>query len=118
MCKVTAKRILKNKYEKLFSSFTAPLYLDKKSETLKVIQYLRNEAHRFGITHHRDRRSKTALNSSMETIPGIGEKTMQALILHFKSVKRLKLATEKEIAEVIGVSKAKKIFNFYNDSGN
>jgi excinuclease ABC subunit C len=89
------------------------LYLDKKSETLKVIQQLRNEAHRFGITFHRDKRSKAALNSSMESIPGIGEKTMLALIQHFKSVKRLKLVTEKEISEVVGVSKAKKITDFY-----
>lgn len=116
--KIAIIGIAKRLEELFYPGDSAPLYLDKKSETLKVIQYLRNEAHRFGITHHRDRRSKTALNSSMETIPGIGEKTMQALILHFKSVKRLKLATEKEIAEVIGVSKAKKIFNFYNDSGN
>jgi excinuclease ABC subunit C len=90
-----------------------PLYLDKKSETLKVIQHLRNEAHRFGITFHRDKRSKSALNSSIEAIPGIGEKTMLTLIQHFKSVKRLKLATEKEITEVVGISKAKKITDFY-----
>jgi excinuclease ABC subunit C len=112
--KIAIVGIAKRLEELFYPGDSVPLYLDKKSETLKVIQYLRNEAHRFGITHHRDRRSKTALNSSMETIPGIGEKTMQALILHFKSVKRLKLATEKEIAEVIGVSKAKKIFNYYN----
>ncbi len=93
---------------------SVPLYLDKKSETLKVIQFLRNEAHRFGITFHRDKRSKSALNSSMETIPGIGEKTMQTLITHFKSVKRLKLASEKDISEVIGASKAKKIYDFYH----
>ena len=80
---------------------------------LKVIQQLRNEAHRFGITFHRDKRSKASLVSSMDTIPGIGEKTMQTLISHFKSVKRLKLATEKEISDVIGVSKAKKIVDFY-----
>jgi excinuclease ABC subunit C len=79
---------------------------------------LRNEAQRFGITFHRDKRSKSALNSTIETIPGIGEKTMQALITHFKSVKRLKLATEKEISEVIGVSKAKKISDFYNKIDN
>jgi excinuclease ABC subunit C len=86
------------------------LYLDKKIRDFKIIQQLRNEAHRFGITHHRDQRSK-ALNSSIESIPG-GEKTMLALIQHFKSVKRLKLATEKEISEVVGVSKAKKIVDF------
>ena len=75
---------------------------------------MRNEAHRFGITHHRDKRSKTALNSSVEEIDGIGEKTMIMLIKHFKSVKRVKLATEKEIAAIIGAAKAKKIVGFYN----
>lgn len=116
--KIAIIGIAKRLEELFYPGDSVPLYLDKKSETLKVIQMLRNEAHRFGITHHRDRRSKTALNSSMESIPGIGEKTMQTLILHFKSVKRLKLATEKEIAEVIGVSKAKKIHDFYNTSTN
>ena len=80
---------------------------------MKIIQHLRNEAHRFGITFHRDKRSKAALNSSVEGIPGIGEKTMITLLKHFKSVKRLKLATEKEISEVVGISKAKKITDFY-----
>jgi excinuclease ABC subunit C len=112
--KIAIIGIAKRLEELFYPGDSVPLYLDKKSETLKVIQMLRNEAHRFGITFHRDKRSKSALNSSMETIPGIGEKTMQTLILHFKSVKRLKLATEKEISEVIGISKAKKIFSFYN----
>ena len=116
--KIAIIGIAKRLEELFYPGDSVPLYLDKKSETLKVIQMLRNEAHRFGITHHRDRRSKSALNSSMEAIPGIGEKTMQTLILHFKSVTRLKLATEKEISEVIGVSKAKKIYDFYNTSSN
>jgi excinuclease ABC subunit C len=108
--------IAKRLEELFYPGDSVPLYLDKKSETLKIIQHLRNEAHRFGITHHRDQRSKSALNSSVETIPGIGEKTMLTLIKHFKSVKRLKLATEKEISEVIGVAKAKKISEFYNEN--
>ena len=111
--KIAIIGIAKRLEELFYPGDSIPLYLDKKSETLKVIQQLRNEAHRFGITFHRDKRSKSALNSSMESIPGIGEKTMQALIQHFKSVKRLKLATEKEISDVIGVSKAKKIADFY-----
>ncbi|MES2486555.1 MAG: helix-hairpin-helix domain-containing protein, partial [Bacteroidota bacterium] len=90
-----------------------PLYLDKKSETLKIIQHLRNEAHRFGITHHRDKRSKGALKTSVEEIPGIGEKTMVTLIKEFKSVKRLKEAPEADIAKVVGPSKAKKIIEYY-----
>jgi excinuclease ABC subunit C len=111
--KITIIGIAKRLEELFYPGDSIPLYLDKKSETLKVIQQLRNEAHRFGITFHRDKRSKSALNSSMEGIPGIGEKTMLALIQHFKSVKRLKLATEKEISDVVGISKAKKITDFY-----
>ena len=111
--KIAIIGIAKRLEELFYPGDSIPLYLDKKSETLKIIQQLRNEAHRFGITHHRDQRSKAALNSSIESIPGIGEKTMLALIQHFKSVKRLKLATEKEISEVVGVSKAKKIVDFY-----
>ena len=111
--KIAIIGIAKRLEELFYPGDSVPLYLDKKSETLKVIQQLRNEAHRFGITFHRDKRSKAALNSSIESIPGIGEKTMLSLIQHFKSVKRLKLATEKEISEVIGLSKAKKITEFY-----
>ncbi len=111
--KIAIIGIAKRLEELFYPGDSVPLYLDKKSETLKVIQQLRNEAHRFGITFHRDKRSKAALNSSIESIPGIGEKTMLSLIQHFKSVKRLKLATEKEISEVVGVSKAKKINDFY-----
>ena len=111
--KIAIIGIAKRLEELFYPGDSVPLYLDKKSETLKIIQQLRNEAHRFGITFHRDKRSKVALNSSVETIPGIGEKTMLTLIKHFKSVKRLKLATEKEISDVVGVSKAKKISEFY-----
>ena len=111
--KIAIIGIAKRLEELFYPGDSIPLYLDKKSETLKIIQQLRNEAHRFGITFHRDKRSKAALNSSVETIPGIGEKTMLTLIKHFKSVKRLKLATEKEISDVVGVSKAKKISEFY-----
>jgi excinuclease ABC subunit C len=111
--KIAIIGIAKRLEELFYPGDSVPLYLDKKSETLKVIQQLRNEAHRFGITFHRDKRSKAALNSSVEAITGIGEKTMQTLIKHFKSVKRLKEASEKEISDVIGVSKAKKITEFY-----
>ncbi|TGD58508.1 excinuclease ABC subunit UvrC [Flavobacterium humi] len=111
--KIAIVGIAKRLEELFYPGDSAPLYLDKKSETLKVIQQLRNEAHRFGITFHRDKRSKSALNSSIESIPGIGEKTMETLIKHFKSVKRLKLASENEISAVVGLSKAKKIYEFY-----
>lgn len=113
--KIAIIGIAKRLEELFYPEDPVPLYLDKKSETLKTIQHLRNEAHRFGITHHRDKRSKAALQTSIETIPGIGEKTMIMLLQHFKSVKRIKEATEKEISDVIGVSKAKKISDFYKN---
>lgn len=113
--KIAIIGIAKRLEELFYPGDSVSLYLDKKSETLKVIQFLRNEAHRFGITHHRDKRSKSALTNSLESIPGIGEKTMITLLKHFKSVKRLQLASEKEISEVIGLSKAKKITEFYKE---
>ena len=112
--KITILGIAKRLEEIYYPGDSVPLYLDKKSETLKVIQHLRNEAHRFGINFHRDKRSKGALQTSIETIPGIGEKTMVTLLKHFKSVKRLKAAPEEEISTVVGPSKAKKIIDFYN----
>lgn len=90
-----------------------PLYLDKKSETLKVIQQLRNEAHRFGIEHHRNRRSKSALTTELELIPGIGEQSIVDLMTHFKTVKRISKANLEELQPIIGASRAKKILDFY-----
>ena len=113
--KIAIIGIAKRLEEIFYPGDSVPLYLDKKSETLKTIQHLRNEAHRFGITFHRDKRSKAAIQTSIETIPGIGEKTMIALIKHFKSVKRLSKATENEISDVVGLSKAKKIIEFYKE---
>ena len=111
--KIAIIGIAKRLEELFYPGDSVPLYLDKKSETLKIIQQLRNEAHRFGISHHRDKRSKSALQTSLETIPGIGEKTMITLLKHFKSVKRLSQASENEISDVVGTSKAKKIYEFY-----
>lgn len=91
-----------------------PLYLDKKSETLKIIQHLRNEAHRFGIAHHRNRRSKNALQTELETINGIGEKTIVELMRVFKSVKRIKEASLADLQKVIGFSKAQKIYQEFH----
>lgn len=116
--KISIIGIAKRLEELFYPDDPVPLYLDKKSETLKVIQQLRNEAHRFGITHHRAKRSKNALQTSLDSIPGVGEKTMQTLIKHFKSVKRMRLASEAEIAQVVGVSKAKKITEFYQNTQN
>ena len=91
-----------------------PLYLDKKSETLKIVQQLRNEAHRFGIEHHRNKRSKSALSTELETIPGIGEKTIIELLKQLKSVQRISYATLDELEAVVGVSRAEKIYNYYH----
>lgn len=84
-----------------------PLYIDKKSEAQKLLQQIRDEVHRFGITHHRKRRSKKSLSSKLDEIPGIGKVLSQKLLLHFKSVKRIGEASEEEIAAVIGEAKAK-----------
>ncbi len=111
--KIAIIGIAKRLEELFYPGDTIPLYLDKKSETLKIIQQLRNEAHRFGITFHRNKRSKTALNTELEEITGIGEKTVVELLKQFRSVKRIKEASEVELAEVIGVSKAGIIYNHY-----
>ncbi len=111
--KIAIIGIAKRLEELFYPGDSLPLYLDKKSETLKVLQQLRNEAHRFGITFHRNKRSANSLHSSLEEIPGIGEKTIHQLLQHFKSVKRISEATENEISLVVGLSKAKKISQFY-----
>ncbi len=86
-----------------------PLFLDKQSETLKILQHLRNEAHRFGLRLHRKRRQKKSISDALTGIPGVGEKTAVKLLKHFKSVKRLRLAPEEEIARVTGPKLAEKI---------
>ena len=111
--KIAIIGIAKKLEELFYPNDPIPLYLDKKSETLKVIQQLRNEAHRFGIEHHRNKRSKTALNTELETIPGIGEKTITELLKHFKSVKRIREAKFEDLEKVIGTSRALKIVNQY-----
>lgn len=93
-----------------------PLYLDKKSETLKIIQQLRNEAHRFGLTFHRSKRSKQALGTELETILGIGEKTVTELLRHFKSKKRIAEASFDELSKVVGASRAKKIVVYFQNA--
>ncbi|MFD1551372.1 excinuclease ABC subunit C [Putridiphycobacter roseus] len=105
--------IAKRLEEIFFPGDSIPIYLDKRSESLRVIQHLRNEAHRFGITHHRNKRSKNAIQSELTEIPGIGEKTTIDLIRFFKSVKRVKAASEKELVEAVGYSKAKLVYNFF-----
>ena len=95
-----------------------PLYLDKKSETLKIIQQLRNEAHRFGLTFHRSKRSKQALDTELETIPGIGDKTVTDLLRFFKSKKRIAAASFEELSKIVGASRAKKIVTHFQNSNS
>lgn len=92
-----------------FPNDSVPLYIDKNSESLKVIQHMRDEAHRFGITHHRKKRSKAQVVSELDNIKGIGPKSKELLIRHFKSVKRIKDADIQEIINIIGASKAELI---------
>ncbi|MGB0177327.1 MAG: helix-hairpin-helix domain-containing protein, partial [Owenweeksia sp.] len=111
--KIAILGIAKRLEELYFPGDKYPLYLDKRSETLKVIQRLRDEAHRFGITHHRNRRSKGTFKSELEAIPGIGEATIKDLLRHFKSVKKVKEANEEQLTEVVGMSRAKKIIAYF-----
>ncbi|WP_203256293.1 excinuclease ABC subunit UvrC [Hyunsoonleella ulvae] len=113
--KIAIIGIAKRLEELFYPNDPIPLYLDKKSETLKIIQQLRNEAHRFGIEHHRNRRSKNALNTELETIPGIGEKTVVELLKHFKSAKRVAHAKLDELEGVVGVSRAEKVYSYYHE---
>lgn len=103
--------IAKRLEEIYFPGDSIPLYIDKNSETLRVVQQLRDEAHRFGITHHRNRRSKGQAVSALDSIKGVGEKTRTAVLSHFKSVKRLREADLDAIAEVVGPAKASIIYN-------
>lgn len=111
--KVAIVGIAKRLEEIFYPDDKYPLYLDKKSESLKVIQHMRNEAHRFGITFHRDKRSKMALETELDDIAGIGEKTAIELLKNFRSVKRVKEASKQELVNVIGNSKAQKIIDYY-----
>ncbi|MDG1031412.1 MAG: excinuclease ABC subunit UvrC [Flavobacteriaceae bacterium] len=106
--------IAKRLEEIFYPNDPIPLYLNKKSETLKVIQQMRNEAHRFAITFHRNKRSKQALISSFDRIPGIGEKTKTALLKRFKSLKKIKETSLDLLISEVGESKAKKLKEFLN----
>ena len=111
--KIAIIGIAKRLEELFYPEDSIPLYLDKKSETLKIIQQLRNEAHRFGITFHRNKRSKEALNTRLLNIEGIGEKTIIELLKIFKSLKRLQTASFDDLSKAVGPSKAQKIINHF-----
>ena len=108
--KIAILGIAKRLEEIYFPDDSIPLYLDKKSETLKILQRARDEAHRFGISFHRNKRSQTSLTSELDQIPGIGPATRDQLLTHFKSLKRIKQGTEKEMIALLGPQKGQKIF--------
>ncbi len=112
--KVSIISIAEKLDEIYFPGDSVPLYLDKNSSTLKLIQNLRNEAHRFGLSFHQDKRSKAALSSQLEHIPGIGEKTIELLINHFKSVDNIKKADINDLKKVVGNKRAENIILFFN----
>ncbi|MDA3883671.1 MAG: excinuclease ABC subunit UvrC [Bacteroidales bacterium] len=106
--------IAKRLEELFFSEDPIPLYLDKTSESLKVIQHMRDEAHRFGITHHRNQRSKNFIQSELTQISGIGEKTAEELLGHFKSIPNIQKASPNDIAKIIGNAKAQIVSSHFS----
>ena len=112
--KISIIGIAKKLEEIYFPGDSVPIYINKNSQTLKVIQQLRDEAHRFGITFHRNKRSKEFISSELISIEGIGEKTMQKLLKEFKSVKIIKEQTLLTLEKIVGKSKAKIVFEHFN----
>jgi excinuclease ABC subunit C len=113
--KIAIIGIAKRLEEIFYPDDPIPLYLDKKSETLKIIQQLRNEAHRFAITFHRNKRSKSAIQTELEQIPGIGKQTVVTLLKHFKSAKRVAEASNTVLEKIVGVSRATKVYDHYHN---
>ncbi|MEY8761316.1 excinuclease ABC subunit UvrC [Chryseobacterium tongliaoense] len=113
--KITIVGIAKRLEEIFFPEDPIPLYLDKKSETLKILQQVRDEAHRFGVRHHRTRRKNSTIKTELEEIPGVGEKTIELLLSKLKSVKRIKESNLETLEEILGKSKAKVIWEYFND---
>lgn len=113
--KITIIGIAKRLEEIYFPEDPIPLYLDKKSETLKILQRVRDESHRFGVKHHRARRQNSTITSEVDKIPGIGPKTAESLFQKLKSVKRIREASLEVLAEVIGKSKAEVVYGYFHD---
>lgn len=112
--KIAIVGIAKRLEEIYYPGDSVPLYIDKSSETLKVLQFARNEAHRFGITHHRNMRSKNTFKTELTDIPGVGKATSESLLHRFHSVKRIRTASEDELSEVIGRKKAKAVRTWFD----
>jgi len=115
--KITVIGIAKRLEEIYYPEDPLPLYIDKRSETLKVIQQMRNEAHRFGITHYRKRHSKGLIRTELEEIEGIGKSTSEELLRHFRSVKQIREATLEQLKEVVGMSRAMKVYEYFRKEG-
>ncbi|NND94247.1 MAG: excinuclease ABC subunit C [Flavobacteriales bacterium] len=111
---ITIIGIAKRLEEIYFPGDSIPVYIDKKSESLKLIQHLRNEAHRFSLAHHRNRRSRSALGTELTDIQGVGSGTAEKLLKHFGSVKNIKEANEEQLSKVVSNSRAKAIFNYFH----
>jgi len=114
--KISILGIAKRLEEIYFPNDSIPLYLDKKSETLKILQRARDEAHRFGITFHRKKRNKGSLISKLDRLTGVGPATRNKLLASFKSFKRIQEASENEITSLLGKEKGKKIFEALKNS--
>lgn len=112
--KITIVGIAKRLEEIYFPEDSIPLYIDKKAETLKILQRVRDEAHRFGLKHHRTRRTNSTIKSELEQIPGVGPKSMELLLSKLKSVKRIKEADIVTLEEILGKVKAKVVWEFFN----
>ena len=113
--KVALVGIAKRMEEIYFPGDSVPLYIDKNSESLRVVQRMRDEAHRFGITFHRKLRSKTQIESALRGIKGVGDKTEQRLLLHFGSVARIASASIEDLAALVGQSLAERILHQLNN---
>lgn len=116
--KVSVIGIAKRLEEIYYPGDPYPLYLDKTSETLKVLQHVRDESHRFGITRHRNRRSNNAFKSELDDIPGIGPQTIKELLTNFKTVQKIKSASLEELTNIIGKSRAEKIKAYFSNENN
>jgi len=113
--KISIISIAERLEEIFFPNDPIPLYLDKKSETLKILQRVRDEAHRFGVKHHRTRRKNSALKSELEEIPGVGKKTIELLLSKLKSVKRVREASLETLEEILGKSKGKIVWGYFHE---
>lgn len=115
---VTIIGIAKRLEEIYYPGDQYPMYLDKKSETLKIIQQLRDEAHRFGITFHRKKRNKATLATELENIPGIGRTSAEKLLRHFKSVKKIREATEEELMQVLNKKQVVSLLEYFKNNAD